>query len=106
MSGTPAGIVCIELPAAQGEGETLSTGQQSSLTVSAVYTKLQVSWAALSMCFRSIVRIVLPTAHQQTITLVYVPLSADDKTINDDIISCFVCRSLSRRLSHKRTRSG
>jgi oligosaccharyltransferase complex subunit alpha (ribophorin I) len=41
VSGMPAGIVCIELPAAQGEGETLSTGQQSSLTVSAVYTKLQ-----------------------------------------------------------------
>ena len=50
VSGTPAGIVCVELPVAQGEGETLSTGQQSSLTVSAVYTKLQVSLAASLMC--------------------------------------------------------
>ncbi len=42
VSGTPAGIVCVALPVAQGEEATLDAGEQITLTVSAVYTKIQV----------------------------------------------------------------
>lgn len=43
VAGTPAGIVCVELPAGRGEGSTLGAGETITLTVSAVSTKLQVS---------------------------------------------------------------
>lgn len=42
VPGSPAGIVCVELPASQGEGATLGAGEHVTLTVSAVYTKIQV----------------------------------------------------------------
>lgn len=42
MAGTPAGIVCVDVPANGGNGAKLEAGAQAPVTISAVYTKLQV----------------------------------------------------------------
>lgn len=43
VAGTPSGIVCVDLPANGADGAKLEAGAKTLATVSAVYTKLQVS---------------------------------------------------------------